>query len=276
MLVLLPPSETKRFGGRQQFAYTQLSRDSQLEEVRKRVSEALISVSRDEAAAVKALKLGVKNREEREFNLRLDSSGAMAAIERYTGVLYDAIQIESLDDGARSWIDAHVAVQSALFGLCHADDLIPAYRLSASSRLPKLGAALAKVWAPVHAGVLAGSSYVLDLRSKDYAALAPLHALGALDCDFVEVVTRAHGGEMRALNHFNKTAKGELVRQLAISAPSIENRADLLEWAAENGFEMTAGADPHTLRLISTHTAAHGTARGASQTAAHNAVAASR
>ena len=268
MLVLLPPSETKRFGGRQQFAYTELSRDSQLEEVRKRVGEALVSVSRDEAAAVKALKLGVKNRGEREYNLQLESSGAMAAVERYTGVLYDALDVQSLDDGARSWIDAHVAVQSALFGLCHAGDQIPAYRLSASSRLPKLGAALAKVWAPVHAGVLAGFSYVLDLRSKDYAALAPLHALGARESDFVEVVTRGDDGEVRALNHFNKTAKGELVRQLAISAPSIGNRAEFLEWAAANGVEMSAGADPHTLRLMSAHSTAQNTA--------HNRVAASR
>ncbi|MFC5338756.1 YaaA family protein [Leucobacter denitrificans] len=252
MLVLLPPSETKRFGGRQLFSLSNLSYATRLEATRERVRDALIAVSRDEQSAVKALKLGVKNRDLREHNLQLETSGASAAIERYTGVLYDALDVESLTDLEREWVHQHVAIQSALFGLCSASDEIPAYRLSASSRLPEIGSALAKLWAPAHAGLLDGRPYVLDLRSKDYAALAPVKDLGASSNDFLEVVTRDGSGAVRALNHFNKAAKGDLVRRLALSSPSIGNREQLLDWALEHDLELTIGDDPHTLRLTTT------------------------
>ena len=127
-----------------------------LREPRRRVREALEAVSVHEAASTKALKLGKKNQDERLRNLELDTSGAMPAIERYTGVLYDALDADSLGAEARAWLDAHVFVQSALFGLLRAADEIPSYRVSASSRLPELGGALAKQWAGAHSGALAG------------------------------------------------------------------------------------------------------------------------
>src|SRR4051794_29716454 len=98
MMILLPPSETKRFGGRQQFLPEALSYAPQLQHARRQVRTALVAVSRGEGGAVQALKLGKKNRGEREYNLQLDSSGAMPAIERYTGVLYDALDADDLND----------------------------------------------------------------------------------------------------------------------------------------------------------------------------------
>lgn len=250
MRILLPPSETKRVGGERDFAEAALSFDGMLREPRRRVREALEAVSVHEAASTKALKLGKKNQDERLRNLELDTSGAMPAIERYTGVLYDALDADSLGAEARAWLDAHVFVQSALFGLLRAADEIPSYRVSASSRLPELGGALAKQWAGAHSGALADAAYVLDLRSKDYAALAPLSSLGARECDYLDVVARSEDGEVRALNHFNKAAKGDLVRRLALGAPEVRSRADLLAWAAAAGLEISADDDAGTVRLV--------------------------
>ncbi len=250
MLILLPPSETKRLGGRQHFNAEALAHAPQLREPREAVRVALEEVSRDEEAAVKALKLGKKNRGERKYNLELDESGTMPAIERYTGVLYDALGPPEMTSEARAWVDTHVAIQSALFGLIRASDLIPAYRLSASSRLPAIGKALPRIWADPHRDLLTHTSYALDLRSKDYASLAPLDTLGAAAIDYVDVVARREDGEVRALNHFNKAAKGALVRRLAESSAEITNRADLLAWCDTAGIEMTVGDSPQKLRLI--------------------------
>lgn len=250
MQILLPPSETKRTGGDAVFDSTLLTLGDELAAARARVRAALESVSRDESAAAKALKLGVKNRNERLRNLELDGAAAMPAIERYTGVLYDALDAHALDESARRWIDAHVWVQSALFGLLRSSDLIPAYRLSGSSRLPALGSPLARVWSQPHAAVLSGAPYVLDLRSKDYASLAPLNALGASSYDVVEVFARGADGQVRALNHFNKAAKGDLVHRLAVAAPSLTSRDELLAWASRAGLDLTPTEQPHTLRLV--------------------------
>lgn len=248
MLILLPPSETKRPGGSSTYTPAELHDDSTFGGVRARVRVALEQLSADEEAAARALKLGVKSRGALAHNRSLASSGALPAIERYTGVLYDALGVETLDPRAREWIDDHVMVQSALFGLVSAADLIPAYRLSASSRLPGLGASLKRVWADAHRERDWGGSLILDLRSNDYAALAPLpEGIGTV----VHVVHRDENGDMRALNHFNKAAKGDLVRRLARSSANIESVAELVSWARDAGLEMTHGVDAGQVTLVS-------------------------
>jgi len=251
MLVLLPPSETKRVGGAGVLDPGALHAPDALGAARERVRAALVELSRDDEAAAKSLKLGVKNRGELEHNLRLGSSGVMPAIERYTGVLYDALDVGSLGAAARTWLDEHVLVQSALFGLLWAGDEIPAYRLSAGSRLPELGAPLKRVWGEAHAQVSwSEDTLLLDLRSKDYGALAPLP-----NGYFLNVVQRGANGEVRALNHFNKAAKGDLVRRLARSgaetgAAEIDGVGELLVWAAAEGLEMTLSEADRTVTLV--------------------------
>lgn len=252
MHILLPPSETKRSGGGAVWSAEALRDHAMLGEARERVRSALEALCADEDAAALALKLGVKSRGEIAHNLTLAGSGAMPAVERYTGVLYDALDVLALDGAARSWIEARVSVQSALFGLVSAGDLIPAYRLSAGSRLPALGAPLRRVWRDAHAGAdWSGLGWVLDLRSKDYAELAPLPAGAGAS---LEVVQRGSDGEVRALNHFNKAAKGDLVRRLASGgAPggaTVDGPAALLAWAEREGLEMLAGDDGRSITLV--------------------------
>ena len=138
----------------------------------------------------------------------------MPAIERYTGVLYDALDVESLSGAAASRARSRLAVGSALFGLLRADDAVPAYRLSAGSKLPG-GATLAARWRPVLEPVLARlapDELVVDLRSGSYAALGRLP--GAVD---VDVVAEHADGRRTVVSHFNKAHKGRLARVLASS-----------------------------------------------------------
>lgn len=248
MHILLPPSETKRSGGGNAFQLDSLAHDETLQQARIRVRDALVKLSGDADAAVKVLKLGVKNQDERLHNLALGTSGVMPAIDRYTGVLYDALDAASLDARSRAWLSAHVSIQSALLGLLSAGDEIPAYRLSGSSRLPALEAPLKRVWASAHEGIdWSGLGWILDLRSKDYVALAPLpRGVGS----WLNVVQRGPSGEVRALNHFNKAAKGDLVRRLAMSGAQIEDSAALLQWAENEGLELLEGQTQNELTLV--------------------------
>lgn len=248
MHLLLPPSETKRSGGGNAFSGEQLAHHDALEGARIRVRDALVELSHDEALARPALKLGAKNGDERLRNLQLETSGAMAAIDRYTGVLYDALDAPMLPAAARRWVLRHVSVQSALFGLIGAGDPIPAYRLSASSRLPALGAPLKRVWGEAHRPLdWAAFGFVLDLRSKDYAALAPLP--GGVGVT-LQVAQRGPNGEVRALNHFNKAAKGDLVRRLALSRPRVDSVRGLRRWAEGEGLEIVEGPGSAEVTLV--------------------------
>ena len=265
MLVLLPPSETKRVGGDGRLDPLALRHAAVLGAARARVRKALVQLSSgDEDAAAKALKLGVKNRGELAHNLELEESGVLPAIERYTGVLYDALDVETLDAPARDWLNANVAVQSALFGLVGAGDPIPAYRLSGGSRLASLEQPLKRVWEAAHAELdWDGAGLVLDLRSKDYQALAPIPQGKSY---LLNVVQRGEDGEVRALNHFNKAAKGDLVRRLALTKPNLTTPKSLTDWAHSQGLEVLAGPGEGVLTLV-TELGAPGAASAASGSA---------
>ena len=146
MIVLLPPSETKRVGGDGpplRLGGTQLP---ELGPLRDALVDELVELAGDQSACRRALGISASQDAEIERNAALRSAATLPAISRYTGVLYDALDIGSLRGASAARARARLAVGSALFGLLRADDPVPAYRLSATSKLPgqpTLGCALA-------------------------------------------------------------------------------------------------------------------------------------
>lgn len=240
MLILLPPSETKREGGIEgsRLDWAGLSFPT-LTAPRRRALAALAELSSELESAMVALKLGHTQAAEAERNRRVRRAPVLPAIDRYDGVLYDALDAATLPDAARAFAHEHLAVASALFGLTRALDPIPAYRLSADSRLP--GVPLKAHWrASVAAVIAAEPGLVLDMRSEAYAALGP--APVRPDSLFVRVVTE-EGGRRRALNHFNKAGKGALTRALLLAGIDHPDVHSLLAWAKAESIRLEPGAD---------------------------------
>ncbi|MBW8871554.1 MAG: peroxide stress protein YaaA, partial [Leifsonia sp.] len=96
MLILLPPSETKRGGGAGSPLALDRLRFPSLNDVRREVVSAVVELASDHGSAVKALKLGPTQAGEVERNRAILTAPTMRALERYTGVLYDALDAESL------------------------------------------------------------------------------------------------------------------------------------------------------------------------------------
>lgn len=213
MHILLPPSETKRDGGDGPRVDLDSLSFPALLPVRSEVLAQLESlVQQPDAVAAAALKLGERIASaELARNRDVRSSPTMPAIDRYTGVLFDALNAATLSEQARRRAHDHVLVQSALFGLVRAADLIPAYRLSHDARLP--GIRLARHWAsPSSRELTKLSGPIIDLRSAGYSALGPLPEDDRSVT--VAVVAADDDGAVRALNHFNKKGKGAFVRAL--------------------------------------------------------------
>lgn len=237
MLILLPPSETKRTGGsRGPVDLASLALPG-LRPQRERMSAALIALAGDAAASARVLKLGPKQQGDAVVNAQLNTGPVMAAVDRYTGVLFDGLAVDTLDSAARTWLGRNVLIHSAAFGPVGALDRIPAYRLGAGISVPGIGPSR-RFWADaVTAGFAArGGGFVLDLRSESYVALGPIPS--SVASTYVRVTTQESDGGVRALNHFNKHAKGQLVRALALSRPRVTSREGLLEWANSSGFSM--------------------------------------
>ena len=212
MLVLLPPSETKAPGGDGPPLDLGALTAPELTPVRTELAAALVTLADDVPAARGALGLSATQDDEIARNAMLWTSPTLPALRRYTGVLYDALDVASMTRAQRARAGRRLAVGSALFGLVRDEDRIPAYRLSAGSTLPGLPT-LRALWKPALSAALAAvDDLVVDLRSGSYAALAP--APGAVT---VEVLSERPDGTRSVVSHFNKAHKGRLARLLALT-----------------------------------------------------------
>ncbi|MGH3723563.1 MAG: peroxide stress protein YaaA [Mycobacterium sp.] len=244
MIVLLPPSETKREGGDgTALRLDDLSTPS-LNPVRAALIDELIALAADPPASRKALGISPSQDTEIERNAELRSSPTMPALHRYTGVLYDALDATSLRGAAATRARERLAVGSALFGLLRADDPVPAYRLSASSKLPGQPSLSAR-WRPVLEPVLAelaANELVVDLRSGSYAGLGRLPHAVTVDC-----LTEHPDGRRTVITHFNKAHKGKLARILAGSRAEPNDAAAVATIARRAGLHIERDGDMLTI-----------------------------
>ncbi len=239
MLILLPPSETKRSGG------VGISIDKSaiiwaaLDPARDRLIAEISRVCSDPTRAKKIFKLGPKNAADLDANRQLMTAPTMAAIERYAGVVYDAIDYQNLSEPAKQRVQERLFIQSALFGLLPATEQIPYYRFSATTKLP--GINLRELWIEAHKAVWPRLARpILDMRSKAYAELNPVPE--NLESYSVDVFDQFG----KALNHFNKKAKGLLVRS------ALENNLETIEQLPEiaKAVGLKAETDGSSVRLI--------------------------
>ena len=228
MLFLLPPSETKEVGG-SPLSISQVALTfGGLNPARDAVYEALRTLCERPEEAAKVLKLGKKQLDQIAINLEVQDAPTMPAINRYTGTLYDAIHGRGLkgtptehNQITKEMFERAkdtVLIQSALFGLIPATNLIPNYRLSGTANLP--GISLKDTWTPAHEPIWKRleDGPIIDLRSKAYAELAPIPE--DVEHYWVEVLDSNSG---KALNHFNKKGKGQLIN--AVLSAKVEPKA---------------------------------------------------
>lgn len=173
----------------------------------------------------------------------------MMAIDRYTGTLYGAIharglkgtptEFAHLSDEAVKRAKEIVLIQSALFGLIPATGLIPNYKFSATPKLKS-------IWVEPHQAVFKRlSGIIIDMRSKQYAALAPIPE--DLESYFLEVVLEAPDGSRTSMNHFNKKSKGELIHAVLNANKAPSTLADLRRIAKKAGFGLEQSGSELTL-----------------------------
>lgn len=244
MIVLLPPSETKRVGGDGPPLKLGSLSSPDLGPLRSALVDELVELARDPAACRQALGLSAAQDAEIDRNAQLCSAPTLPAIHRYTGVLYDALDVASLRGAAAERARARLAVGSALFGLLRADDQIPAYRLSATSKLPGQPT-LANRWRPLLEPVLAelaAAELVVDLRSGSYAALGRVpNAVRA------DVIAEDADGRRKVVTHFNKAHKGRLARALATTRSEPADAAAVAAVARRAGMRVERSGNDLTV-----------------------------
>lgn len=210
-VVLLPPSEGKALGGEKKLSWRTSAGafGKSLSRQRQQVvdalthahggSQALFGVSRDHLKRAQTA------------NTQLVGAPTLPAWERYTGVVWDHLDIASLTATQRARAMSSIVVVSGLHGLVTAADPIPDYRLKMGARLAPLGS-LSAWWRDTITTALhayAKNAVIIDLLPNEHR--------GAIEWESLPRVMRVDliakkGG--RAGGHNAKAAKGELARHI--------------------------------------------------------------
>ena len=200
-----PAAAVKRAGG----GGPPLAMALSLHPLRKMVDE-LVELARD-SATVRCYALAPAGRRDRTERRRWSSSPTLPALQRYTGVLYDALDVGSLRGPSGAGSDAAGGrIRAVRTGAGHrpGPGLPPVRRLGAAGR-PR-----SRPWRPL----LVPCSRRSPPRSGGRPALGLVRRArpGARRGDG-ERARAAPGRDRAVVSHFNKAHKGRLARALAVT-----------------------------------------------------------
>jgi cytoplasmic iron level regulating protein YaaA (DUF328/UPF0246 family) len=255
VLILLPPSEGKAPEGTGPAVDLAALAFPELARPRKAVLGALTKLAkRPVASALDVLGLSPNQAAEIAANAQLETAPTLPAADRYTGVLYEALDLPGLrhgDPDAFARAEASLLTFSGLWGVVRPSDAIPAYRCSGGVTLPKVGS-VAKLWREALGVALepaASHGLVVDLRSSAYTGMWRIPARLADTAVTVRVLhERVVDGvpKRSVVSHFNKATKGRLARALLVADVAATTPKELAEAWTELGFrvELAAPARP--------------------------------
>ena len=211
-VILLPPSESKAEHGRPRTKWKSSSGEfgKQFSGARDELIRALDKVGGGNAAI-----LGAKNAllDRAKFaNKSLVGAPTLPAFERYSGVVWKHMDLESMTLAQRAMAVEHIVVISGLLGAVGGADPVPNYRLKMSANLAPMGT-LSRWWHKPLSAVLNkrfSGCVVVDLLPQMHRlAYAPdLEMLG----DYLRIEINEVGGH--AGGHDAKAAKGRLARHI--------------------------------------------------------------
>lgn len=214
-VLLLPPSEGKAKDGDTSHPWAPRlgSFGAELETSRVQI---VVRLRKEKGGTQKLLGVsGAHLTRAQSSNMQLVDAPCLPAWQRYTGVVWDHLDLASLTATQRNVFTKRIIVPSGLLGLVRADDQIPDYRLKMGARLAPFGA-MSKFWNEAVTNALDTA-----VKKKVVVDLLPNEHKAAINWNLLDNVIRvdlvSHSGSVVG-GHNAKAAKGLLARHLLVSA----------------------------------------------------------
>ena len=137
-------------------------------------------------------------------NQDIFNSKCAYAIERYTGVVYEHLNWETLDKKSQDFLNKYVYIFSGLFGMLSPKTFIPDYKLKMNVL------SLQYHWSPILTEELDKEDVIIDLLPQVHRK-AYKKGKNAIGIDF-QVIKK---GKKTAAGHFGKAVKGQFIRYIA-------------------------------------------------------------
>lgn len=135
-------------------------------------------------------------------------SPTIKAIRLYTGLVYDQLKLDEYDEAQWAYLNDHVRILSAMYGLLHPQSQIWPYRLDYSMRLPALR--LKALWKDKIAGALAEEDWIIDLSSQEFGSLLAKSSSKIHQVHFFEIIN----GKERIISANAKKVRGKMANFL--------------------------------------------------------------
>jgi len=202
MKILIPPSEGKAKAKQSKtlFCDTKFKFEREVNQVVR-----LLELIDDEdlrsvygTSAEKALMFHRQNQD-------IFNSPCAPAIERYTGVVYEHIDWQSMPDSAKNYMEKYILIFSGLFGLLTPQTSIPDYKLKMNVL------SLQHHWNPILTEALKDEKMIIDLLPQVHRKAYTPNKENVIFIDFLIL----NKGKKSAAGHFGKAVKGEFIRYIA-------------------------------------------------------------
>ena len=224
MYILFSPSEGKKIGGDALPLNKNELLFPELYEQRLPLIQAYNDLILDGNDETLQKLTGIKKVQEiKKYQNDIFSTATMPSLQRYDGVAYDYLDLESLNEKEKTFLYAQTIIFSNLFGPLKGGDLIPTYKFKQGSTLDKV--ATEKIYKKEFSAsldTLFKDELILDLRAGFYEKFY------ALDQDFITMKFLKGG---KSVSHWAKAYRGKVLQTLAKVQP--KSKEELLNMKYE-------------------------------------------
>jgi len=227
MKILLAPAETKIDGGEYPPYCKENFKFDQIFDTRNKIVSHYNNFITTGTLDTLCNWFGLKNQNEcSRYSTSILNKPTIKAIQRYTGVAFDALGYESLNKSEQNYCDENIIIFSNLFGPLLASDLIPDYKYKQGSVLTEIDTI--KEYKTVIKDMLDNyiGEEVIDLRAGFYDKFYK---------PSMDTITYKFLKDGKVVSHWAKHYRGLVVKELA--KHNIKNFNELMELKIE-GLEL--------------------------------------
>ncbi|MDA3004584.1 MAG: peroxide stress protein YaaA [Actinomycetota bacterium] len=215
LIILLPPSEGKALSGKTGTKFTESS-GSFGKSLGKQRASVIAALKQAHGGSAKLLGVsGAHLARAQQANLALRGAKTLPASQRYTGVVWDHLDLGSLPFALQKIAAKNIVIVSGLLGLVAAGDATPDYRLKIGASLAPMGK-LSSWWRDELSCALnkyCAGAVVVNLLPQEHASAFVADEKAISRYLHVDLATKSG----TAGGHDAKAAKGRLARHLLLN-----------------------------------------------------------
>jgi len=219
MKILLAPAETKQSGGKKPFDF------NNLKPYNKEIVEHYEQYIKNSSLEELSKWFGLKNLKEVEkYKTTLQNQPTLKAIQRYTGVAFEYIKYNQLNNIEKIYLEENILLFSNLFGVLKADELIPDYKFKQGAILPTIdNLKYFKQHLKPYMDKLLEDEEVIDLRANFYDKIYKINK---------PYITMKFIKNGKVVSHWAKAYRGIVVNLMA--KHNIQSIAELMNMNIPN------------------------------------------